>query len=155
MSKNAKKNGPFSELHHLSIVVRDIEHTMKYLESLGIGPFNDYPPLEEYVTIDVPDENGFYNLVIKWAQIGSVQLQLIQPKEGDSIYKDFLEQKGEGVYHLGFVVEDIEISEKEVREMGLGVISRGRRKNGSGFAYLDTAEKAGVTLLIRQSPPSD
>jgi hypothetical protein len=77
---------------------------------------------------------------------------LIQPGEGKSLYKDFLERKGEGVYHLGFVVEDVEESEAEVKGMGLRVLSRGRRGDGSGFSYLDTAEKAGVTLLIRQSP---
>jgi hypothetical protein len=30
---------------------------------------------------------------------------------------------------------------------------RGRRENGSGFTYFDTAEQAGVVLEIRQSPP--
>jgi catechol 2,3-dioxygenase-like lactoylglutathione lyase family enzyme len=152
MNNDAEENGPFSRLHHISIVVKDIEQTEKYYTSIGIGPFEDYPPMEEYVRIDVPDEQGFYNLVIKWAQIGPVQLQLIQPGAGESLYKDFLEQKGEGVYHLGFVVDDIEGAEREVSRLGVGVISSGRRENGSGFAYLDTAENAGVTLLIRQSP---
>lgn len=33
------------------------------------------------------------------------------------------------------------------------VLSSGRRENGSGFSYLDTASDAGVVLLVRQSPP--
>ena len=101
----------------------------------------------------MPDKEGFYDLTIKSARIGPVELQLIQPGKGESLYKDYLEKKGEGVYHLGFVVEDIDGSEAEVKSLGLGVISSGRRENGSGFSYLDTADKAGVTLLIRQSPP--
>ena len=153
MDKPDKDKSPFSQLHHISIVVKDIDKAVDYYESIGIGPFESYPPIKEYVKIDVPDKEGFYDLTIKSARIGPVELQLIQPGKGESLYKDYLEKKGEGVYHLGFVVEDIDGSEAEVKSLGLGVISSGRRENGSGFSYLDTADKAGVTLLIRQSPP--
>jgi len=147
------KKSPFSELHHVSIVVRDIEESVKYYTSIGIGPFVEYPPMREYNKINVPDEDGFYNLRIVVARVGPVDLQLIQPGEGESLYKDHLEKKGEGVYHLGFAVDDIEESEADVKRRGISIISNGRREDGSGFAYLDTAEKGGVTLLIRQSPP--
>jgi len=153
MEKNTMRKSPFSELHHISIVVKDIDEAAGFYNSIGIGPFVDYPPMKEYVKLNVPDENGFYNLRIKVARIGPVDLQLIQPGEGESLYKDFLERKGEGIYHLGFVVDEIDRSEADVKELGLKVISNGRRENGSGFAYLDTAQKGGVTLLIRQSPP--
>ena len=148
------EKSPFSELHHVSIVVRDIEKSVKYFTSIGLGPFTEYPPMREYTKINVPDEEGFYNLRIMVARIGPVDLQLIQPGEGESLYKDHLEKKGEGVYHLGFVVDDIAKSEAEVKMKGLCIISNGRREDGSGFAYLDTAEKGAVTLLIRQSPPT-
>lgn len=153
MDKQNSEKSPFSELHHVSIVVRDIEESAKYYMSAGIGPFVEYPPMREYTRINVPDEEGFYNLRIMVARIGSVDLQLIQPGEGQSLYKEHLEQKGEGVFHLGFVVKDIDGAEADVKKKGLNVISNGRREDGSGFAYLDTAEKGGVTLLIRQSPP--
>jgi catechol 2,3-dioxygenase-like lactoylglutathione lyase family enzyme len=145
---------PFSVLHHLSLVVRDINTTVPFLESLGIGPFFEYPPMTEYTKLNVPDKEGFFKTVIKCAQIGPVQVQIVQPGEGRSIYKDFLEKNGEGVFHLGFVVPDIDTAEAGGKDMGLRVISSGRRANGSGFAYFDTAEKCGVTLLVRQSPPA-
>ena len=153
MNKQNPEKSPFAELHHVSIVVRDIEESVRYYTSIGIGPFVEYPPMREYTKINVPDEEGFYNLRIMVARIGAVDLQLIQPGAGESLYKNHLEKKGEGVYHLGFVVDDIEEAEAEVRKKDLNVISNGRRNDGSGFAYLDTAEKGGVTLLIRQSPP--
>ncbi len=139
MDKLNPEKAPFSELHHVSIVVRDIEESAKYYTSIGIGPFVEYPPMREYTKIDVPDEEGFYNLRIKVARIGTVDLQLIQPGEGESLYKDHLEKKGEGVYHLGFAVDDIDESESDVKKKDLSIISNGRREDGSGFAYLDTA----------------
>lgn len=147
----AKMKSPFSKLHHLSVVVQDMEKAVKFYESIGIGPFEDYPPLTEYIKLNVPDETGFHNLKFKIAQVGDLQIQLCQPGEGKSPYKDFLEKKGEGVYHLGFVVDQVDDSEAELRKLGLKVVSSGRRADGSGFSYMDTAEKAGVTLLIRQS----
>lgn len=153
MEKQTKAASPFSELHHLSIVVRDIDATQRFYESIGIGPFTQYPPMREYVTIQVPDEQAFYKLTIRCAQIGPVQLQLVQPGEGKSIYQDFLEKHGEGVFHLGFVVEDVDAAQAKVKDLKIDVLSSGRRDNGSGFTYLDTVDKAGVTLLLRQSPP--
>ncbi len=149
---NKNNKSPFSKLHHLSVVVRNMDEAIKFYESIGIGPFEDYPPLTEYVKLKVQDETGFLNLKFKIARVGDIQIQLCQPGEGKSLYKDFLEKKGEGVYHLGFVVDDVDSSEGELRKLGLKVLSSGRREDGSGFSYMDTAEKAGVTLLIRQSP---
>ena len=153
MDKSELKSAVFNKLHHISIVVRDAEKTQKYYESIGIGPWMDYPPMKEYVKINVPDENGFYNLKIKCVQIGPVQLQLVEPGEGDSLYKDHLEKKGEGVFHIGFEVNDISATDAKIEAMDLNVLSSGRRQNGSGFSYLDTASQAGVVLLVRQSPP--
>jgi methylmalonyl-CoA/ethylmalonyl-CoA epimerase len=152
IKSNKRTKSPFSNLHHLSIVVRNMDEAIQFYTSIGIGPFEDYPPLQEYTKIDVPDEAGFRNLKIKVAQIGPIQIQLIQPGEGKSLYKDSLEKIGEGVYHLGFAVDDVDQSEAEVRKLGLKVLSSGRREDGSGFSYLDTAGKGGVVLLIRKSP---
>jgi catechol 2,3-dioxygenase-like lactoylglutathione lyase family enzyme len=146
------ERSPFSQLHHIAIVVEDIERAVKYYSSLGIGPFQSYPPLRDYVKVNVPDKDAFYNLTIRQAQVGPVALQLIQPGEGRSIYRDFLNRRGEGVFHLGFMVEDVEKEEAKLKEQGLKVLSSGRRVDGSGFTYFHTSAIAGVTLLIRQNP---
>jgi catechol 2,3-dioxygenase-like lactoylglutathione lyase family enzyme len=151
MNSKAERTG-FSQLHHIAIVVKDIDRAVKFFASLGIGPFQAYPPIRDYVEVDVPDKEAFYNLTIRQARLGPVVLQLIQPGEGKTMYKDFLDEKGEGVFHLGFVVDQIDREETTLRGKGLKVLSRGRRADGTGFTYFDTAGKAGVVLLIRQNP---
>lgn len=143
----------FQELHHLALVVRDIEATQRFYESVGIGPFVEYPPMREYVSIKVPDEEAFYDLTIRCAQVGPIQLQLVQPGQGRTIYKDFLDKHGEGLFHMGFVVDDIDAAQDRGEAMGLRPLSSGRRENGSGFTYFGTKDQAGVNLLVRQSPP--
>jgi len=144
-------NNPFSKPHHLCIVVRDIDKTKSYFESIGIGPWIDYPPLVEYTKLNVMDEKGFFDTRFVYTHIGNLQLQLAQPGEGKTIYKEFLEKKGEGVFHIGFEVDDIESVDKQLKEDGLKILASGRRDDGSGFSYLDTREQAGVTLLVRQT----
>jgi len=154
MTSTESEKTPFSRLHHVAVVVKNMNRAIEYFSSLGIGPFQAYPPIRDYVKVNVPDKEAFYSLSIRQAQIGPVALQLIQPGEGKTIYKDFLDKNGEGVFHLGFVVDDVDKEEVRLRAQGLQVLSSGRRLDGSGFTYFDTAEKAGVVLLIRQNPPS-
>jgi catechol 2,3-dioxygenase-like lactoylglutathione lyase family enzyme len=142
---------PFSKPHHLCIVVKDIEKTKRYYESIGIGPWVEYPPLVEYTKLNVMDEKGFFATRFVFTKIGDLQLQLAQPGEGRTIYKDFLEEHGEGVFHIGFEVEDIEMMDKQLKDNGIEILASGRRDDGSGFSYLGTRQDAGVTLLIRQT----
>jgi hypothetical protein len=59
------------------------------------------------------------------------------------------------VFHVGFEVPDADAADETAAARGLEILMRGRRTNGSGFTYYDTAEPAGVVLEIRQSPPGE
>src|ERR1700749_3102222 len=142
--------GPFSKLHHVCVVVRDIDAAQAFYESVGIGPWIDYPPLDEYTDLSVPDADGFRALKYRYAWIGEQQWQLCEPGPGDTPQRRFLEERGEGVFHVGFEVPDADAAERRVT---VPPLMRGRRENGSGFTYFDTAARAGVILEIRQSPP--
>jgi catechol 2,3-dioxygenase-like lactoylglutathione lyase family enzyme len=141
--------GPFTKLHHVCVVVRDIDAAQAFYESVGIGPWIDYPPLDEYTDLDVPDPDGFRALKYRYAWIGEQQWQLCEPGPGDTPQRRFLEARGEGVFHVGFEVPDADAAE---RQAPVAPLMRGRRANGSGFTYFDTAARAGVILEIRQSP---
>lgn len=146
-----QENKHFSKPHHICIVVNNIEKTKSYYESIGIGPWMEYPPLDEYTKLNVMDEKAFFACHFVYTKIGDLQLQLVQPGEGRTIYKEFLEKKGEGVFHIGFEVTDISTADEQLTDNGLKILASGRRDDGSGFAYLDTRENAGVTLLVRQT----
>jgi catechol 2,3-dioxygenase-like lactoylglutathione lyase family enzyme len=144
---------PFEKFHHICIVVRDITAKVKYFESIGVGPWLEYPPLAEYTELDVPGTEGFMVLKYTKAIIGNIEIQLVQPSmEYDSPQKRFLEEHGEGVYHVGFVVDDANEAEKVLESRGVKTFSRGRRPDQSGFNYLDTMAEAGICLLTCESP---
>lgn len=141
----------FHQLHHVCVVVRDLDQARAYYESLGVGPWHDYPPLAAY-ELTVKDPAGYLRLRYRYANLGNFQLQLCEPGVGDTPQRRFLEERGEGVFHLGFAVEDVDSAEREGRDLGLSITSRGRLPDRTGFTYFDTATRgAGVTLEVRRS----
>jgi methylmalonyl-CoA/ethylmalonyl-CoA epimerase len=136
----------FNKLHHVCIVVHDIDKTQAYYESIGIGPWVAYPPLAEYEQLQVPSPEGFMSMQYRICNLPNIQLQLCQPSRDPSPQRIHLDEKGEGVFHLGFEVGDADAAEAR---SGIPVKMKGRRANGTGFTYYDTVEGAGVVLLTR------
>lgn len=139
-------NPIFQKLHHICIVVHDIDKTQAYYESIGIGPWVAYPPLAEYEDLQVPSPEGFMHMQYRICNLPNIQLQLCQPDHNPTPQRQHLDAKGEGVFHLGFEVPDADAAEASA---GIPVEMKGRRANRTGFTYYDTAEGAGVVLLSR------
>src|SRR4030042_2671075 len=102
MKSNATGKSTFTRLIHIGIVVRNMNKTIERLTALGIGPFKPriLPPdaREEYRGKPfIPSQR----VAIQITQIGDMELELIQPIDGESPHQEFLAQKGEGIQHLG------------------------------------------------------
>ncbi len=82
----------------LGFVVEDLFQAMKgHADALGIGPWQIYtiqPPELTHMTIRGRPES--YGLKVGITQVGNVQWELIQPREGPSIYREFLKRKPGG-----------------------------------------------------------
>lgn len=150
-----KEEYPFSKVSQIGVIVKDMERAVKHYESLGIGPFR---PLKNIATKERKilgkkiDPNAF-KLQVLVARLGSVDLELIQPVEGDSLWKEFLDKKGEGINHLGFFVDDIEKEEAKLADKGLPVLYSTRFQGGGGAAYFDSGKIGGVLFELIQWPP--
>ena len=143
---------PFHHLHHVCIVVHDIEASMAYYGSLGIGPWELYPPLTEYSDLHVPNPGAFLKMEYRFTNLDNVQIQLCQPPVEDCPQRRFLDEKGEGVFQLGFE-SPLDDGTRAAQEHGLRVLMNGKRSNGTGFTYFDTMADAGLVWMIRQTSP--
>ena len=128
MEKGEAKKSPFSNIMQVGIVVKDINKAMEHFSSLGIGPFKVSPrgAVPAYIDLKTRGKPADYKMEIRFAQVGNVEIELIQPLEGESIHKDFLEEKGEGLHHLGFSVDDLDGEEAKLVEQGFKVLASGR-----------------------------
>lgn len=143
---------PFQTVHHFCIVVADIKAAVRFYESIGIGPWRNFPPLTQYTALEVPDRAAFLDLTYMYTELGELQIQLVQPGAGDSPQGRFLRRTGGGVFHIGFSVDDVVRATDCVAEFGFLPWMKGRHPSGAAFAYFDTASAAGVTLEVRQGP---
>ncbi len=138
-----------NKLHHVCIVVHDIDKAQAYYESIGFGPWQALPSLSTFTNLDMPDRDGFLALKYRFCDMSNFQLQLCEPNEEPTPQRIFLDTKGEGVFHLGFDVPDADVAENAATNAGMTTFMRGRRDNGTGFNYYDTQEDAGVVLQTR------
>jgi catechol 2,3-dioxygenase-like lactoylglutathione lyase family enzyme len=146
---------PFGSVHHVCIVVADIGAAVEFYESVGIASWQEYPDLTQFTDLDVPDRDGFLDLKYKYTDAAGLQLQLCQPGPGATPQRKFLDRTGGGVFHIGFVVENVDDSTEEVQGKGLDTWMSGRRPDRTGFTYFQTPDVAGVTLEVRQSQASE
>ena len=137
MKNKPTKKSPFSNLMQIGVIVRDLEEATKRLSSLGIGPFehSSPPPGAEGLYYHGKLVDGEFKGVR--AQMGNMELELLQPGEGESPWKEFLDSKGEGVQHLGFYVDDIETAVAKLVEKGASVMVTGKIRGRLAAAYVD------------------
>jgi len=155
-SRRIKKVGlslKFKKLGQIGILTKDVEKTAKMLEKyFGVGPFKFI--VTDYKNKMYRGKPEDFRLKIGLVDIGPIQIELMQPLGGESVWKEFLEKKGYGLHHIGLEVDSMKDKVNEFEEMGLKIIQSGEREAVS-WAYLDTEDKLGVTFeLIERRNPS-
>jgi methylmalonyl-CoA/ethylmalonyl-CoA epimerase len=148
---------PPKNINQIGLVVRDLDASVRrYWEMLRIGPWKVYtygPPLVPKMTYRGRDQS--YQMRLAFTQVGNLQLELIQPLSGESIYTEHLERNGEGMHHVGVFVPSLDEAISEATRQGYMVIQSGQgygRWGDGGYAYLDTEEPLGMILELIEVP---
>jgi hypothetical protein len=138
----------------IGVVVRDVDRTAEFYSSnFGIGPFTIYEfSPDHYWHHEKP---AHMRQKQGKAMLGSIELELVQPLEGESIYLEFLETEGEGLNHLGFNVAeaDYDVICAGIKEAGFQTVLRvesfSKKYNGWLRACcFDTRRVGGVMFEI-------
>lgn len=129
-----------NKLVHIGVVVRDMDKAVARLESLGFGPFKPYdfeslPELKGDLLFRGKPYQGEVKVFV--GKFGSCELELLQPVSGDSPQGEFLENRGEGVQHIAFAMDNYDEEVARFTDSGVEVLHSARHVTGSGCAYLD------------------
>ena len=150
MERNAIRESIFTHLLHIGVVVRDMNKTIERLNALGIGPFKPrILPLDAKETYRGKPFIPSQRVAIQIPQIGNMELELITPIDGESPHQEFLDKKGEGIQHLGFIVNNLEEDVKHLTAEGSSILLTSQFKGGGGVAYLDL-DVAGLIVELVQ-----
>lgn len=142
-------------INTIGLVVKDVDRVAEQLwEKFGIGPwtFIEFGP--NVVESTYYGEPCSYLLKIAEAKLGPITLELTQPVSGPSPHMDFLKSKGEGMHHLGFMIESPEEIEK-MKALGCREISTASgigKIEDSYTAYFDTVKDIGCMLELSYYP---
>ena len=145
---------PLNQLIQIAIVVEDIEAAIDHWCRL-LG--TERPEVRVSSPEPNPDETyrgqtAAYSLklaIIECAERGFV-LELQEPDQNPSTFREFLEKHGPGVHHLGFavgddardaVVEELQTEGYELRTVGY--------YPGGSWTIVDAEERLGVNLNIK------
>lgn len=137
----------------IGVVVRDLEQAVKfYSTDLGLGPFSPITDL-------IPDKNMYLgephpmHLMISRAMWGWMEFELIQPVEGKSVHRDFLETHGEGLHHLGIETDKYDEVIGKMSEGGFKALQKLEvflpKFNSWGKAtFFDTRSVGGIIIEV-------
>src|SRR5512135_3650198 len=136
------------ELVQVGIVVRDMDRTVKYLtEIFGLGPFRfvTYPPDGRTdMALTYRGEVGHFSHRLAFARLGPIELELIQPLEGESALTEFLRKHGEGIQHIRFNTADLKPLLAYLSEKGVEPLMSGSGlRPGTKWVHMDTEADAG------------
>jgi hypothetical protein len=73
-------------------------------------------------------------------QVGGVQLELVQPVDGPSIYADWLKERNEGIHHLNFLVDDVDETVEILVKEGFPSLQSGKfgpKEQRGAYNYID------------------
>lgn len=140
----------------IAFVVRDLERATREFDArLAAGPWRGW--------VFGPQGRGreYRGRAADWTlrlvlNEHSPQFELIEPLDGPSIHADWLDERGEGFHHLGYVVQSLEQTTAEMQAAGHLPIARIHSFGADGdgaAAYYDTAEALGF-LIEAVEPPS-
>jgi methylmalonyl-CoA/ethylmalonyl-CoA epimerase len=150
MGKKTEEKLVLPPVDQLGIVVKDAEKTAKHYSSLfSMGPFRVYDvSIDKSILYDKPAAPSKVKIAI--AQMGPIEIELIQVLEGGEVYSDFLRNQREGIHHLGIHINDFDDYERLVAEFPNQGISPFFSYKGSRlcFTYLHTQNIGGVILEL-------
>ncbi|KXU48162.1 methylmalonyl-CoA epimerase [Bacteroides fragilis] len=124
-----------SHIEHLGIAVKSIEEALPYYENvLGLKCYN----------IETVEDQKVRTAFLK---VGDTKIELLEPTCPESTIAKFIENKGAGVHHVAFAIEDgvaNALAEAESKEIRL--IDKAPRKGAEGLniAFLHPKSTLGV-----------
>jgi len=158
MNVKSKKDSKeiFKKFLHIGVVVKDLERTLDTLTNIfGIGPFKilDFPPkdMKDDIEMTYHGKPADFSAKFCFADMGNVELEIIQPISGKSVWFDFLEKHGEGIHHLKFKVPDLEETKQYLNVYNFKMIQSGSAvgvNKGKTWAYFGTEDKIGFVIEV-------
>ena len=124
-------------LDHIGIAVRSLD-AAKIYESLGL-------------TVDHVETVDTQKVRTAFLSVGDSNLELLEPAGDDSPIAKFIEKRGEGIHHICFRVDDIEVQLAKLKAEGYRLVNESPVPGAHGCRVAFLHPSAGNGVLIELS----
>ncbi|HNP74613.1 MAG TPA: methylmalonyl-CoA epimerase [Kouleothrix sp.] len=130
----------FTTVDHIGFAVRDIEDAIGfYSQAFGVS---------EWERIAMPERY----MVVAATRVGGMLLELIAPTSEDAAFAKYLRERGPGMHHVAYRVDDIVAALAEVKARGVQLIDETPRPglHNTLVAFLHPKSCQGVLIELVQ-----
>jgi len=127
-----------TKINHIGIAVSSLEDHIPF--------YRDVLQLKFKGTDEVPDQK----VKVAMFQVGEVQIELLEPTSPDSAIAKYLEKKGEGIHHIAYQSDAIELDIREFISKNIRMIDEKPRSgaHNSKIAFLHPKSSGRVLTEI-------
>jgi methylmalonyl-CoA/ethylmalonyl-CoA epimerase len=137
-----------TRIDHVGIACRDLEKTVElYRATFGL----------EVVSREVHLDQGVREAMLcvspAGGPLGASYVQLLEPLGPDTPVGKFLARRGEGIHHVGYLVDDVAGALAAIGATGVRLIDERPRHGsmGASIAFLHPADLGGVLTELVQA----
>ena len=128
------------KIEHIGIAVKDLENSNKLFEKLfGKAAYK----------LEKVDSEGVSTSFFK---MGESKIELLEASDNDSPIAKFIEKKGEGIHHIAFEVEDIDLEMKRLEKEGFQLLNQKPKRGADNkmVCFLHPKSSNGVLIELCQ-----
>jgi len=136
----------------IGILVHDIEKTSQaYADFFGV----ENPGWSLTDTVDKSETEFKGNSTearakLAFFDMGSLQLELIEPDQHPSTWREYLDEHGEGPHHIAFVIKGMKEKIALMERNQMPLMQKGEYTGGR-YAYLDTFKDLKIILELLEN----
>ncbi|HNR01676.1 MAG TPA: methylmalonyl-CoA epimerase [Anaerolineaceae bacterium] len=125
------------KINHVAIVVGDVDESLKF--------WRDAMGIELHHIEDVPSQKS----MVAFLPVGESEVELVKPTSEDSGVAKFLAERGGGMHHLCFEVDDIVGMMAQLKEKGVRLINEEPQVlPGRKMAFVHPKSTGGVLVEL-------
>lgn len=127
---------------HLGIAVRDLTTAMATYSG-GLG-------LTNWEIIELPERS----MRVAVGQVGETLLELITPTDPTAAFTKFLDERGEGIHHIAYEVDNLDKVLADLAEQGVRLIDHTPRPgiHQTRIAFIHPKSMVGVLTELVEHP---
>ncbi len=125
-----------THIEHIGIAVKNLDESIRFYENvLGL----------KCIKIEEVKDQKVKTAIFK---IGESKIELLETTEPDGPIGRFVKDKGEGIHHIAFAVNDIEEDLNEIKSKGVFLVDEKPRKGAEdlNIAFLHPKSTHGVLI---------